>query len=89
MTPEERAASLKQEILTDMTQEDFDVEIIAAAIRAAENDALERAAIKIIGEWSNMPSVGMRQLQDIAEVVRALKHKEVRYYGANATGAGK
>jgi hypothetical protein len=43
MTPEERAELLHDRVLMRGMDEDH-IAIIAAAIRAAENDALERAA---------------------------------------------
>jgi hypothetical protein len=67
MTPEERAAQICEgfplETLTDIKA------AIAAAIRAAENDALECAALKVI---SALP--GNKLGSVMADLIRLQKH---------------
>jgi hypothetical protein len=73
MTPEERAWEIN---ITGSACEDLDQSNemrseIAGAIRAAENDALERAALRVakfLGDFGI--------ISPIIEVIRSLKHKE-------------
>jgi acyl-CoA reductase-like NAD-dependent aldehyde dehydrogenase len=89
VTPEEEMADLKA-FLDDIKQFPNDdtfryetdrggVLAILAAIRAAENDALERAALKCEAAkpWGNMSDDhAANKLQRVADAIRALKHKE-------------
>jgi FMN phosphatase YigB (HAD superfamily) len=74
MTPEERAADVLDLFASGPSPLELersrqnDIALIAADIRAAENDALERAAVVADGCWPGYP--------DAASAIRALKHKE-------------
>jgi hypothetical protein len=80
MTPEERARALAYQIsitsLTAYVPEAADV-VIAAAIRAAENDALERAAKVAMEHEDNERSAfgagASAAAERIADAIRALK----------------
>ena len=66
MTPESRARQIMQ--ISCPTECD-----IISAIRAAENDALEWAKIKIIGDWNSKPMDSLQHLEYCIETIRALK----------------
>ena len=81
MTPEERAF----EIIHSLTRHGADRNLphtpafswkIEAAIRAAENDALERAAALFDTRAADDMDFGAGYYIEAAEIVRALKHKE-------------
>lgn len=63
MTPEERATAIYEDSLSQQFSLGKQLDIIEAHIRAAENDALERAARECM--WFD------------ADRIRALKHKDV------------
>lgn len=82
MTQEERATEIlrnirSQKIPTDHLASDSSIEIcIACGIRAAENDALERAALAVSGMMDHDDADWRMIYDDCAAAVRALKHKD-------------
>ena len=83
MTPEDRAKQLCGELTNapykgtewiEMSSREA-LDTIAAAIRAAENDALERAAIACDTESHSLVAIEAAEI--CARAVRSLKHKEV------------
>lgn len=76
MTPEERAKKITDdgEVFDRTLEED-----IASAIRTAENDALERAALtcESDAEDNAIDYYERMGLRSAAETIRALKHKDV------------
>jgi hypothetical protein len=81
MTPEDRAKQAWDAALWGKAEGSAKTLLpyIATAIRAAENDALERAALKCEAAkpWGNMSDDHTaNKLQRVADAIRALKHKE-------------
>lgn len=72
MTPEERAAVIDWPEDTISMSWEESCAIVAAAIRAAENDALERAALVL----EQIGPANWDTHEFAADLVRALKHKE-------------
>lgn len=72
MTPEERAEICRKELMengNDMPPPEY----LVRMIRAAENAALERAAIDCLGMIAHDPNT---KPEDCVWKIRALKHKE-------------